>query len=143
MGAALAFWYQELGNKRKVVSRGDEMKGSYLGPSFSENEIENTLKTLDAKYEKQNEENLINTIANELKNTLKLKSSSLVVDIGSNDGIFLKPLKKLGVKAIGVEPAKNIAKIANSKNLETLTEYFTQNTVNKIIKYIVGVTSLQ
>jgi len=68
LGAALAFWYQELGNKRKVVSRGDEMKGSYLGPSFSENEIENTLKTLDAKYEKQNEENLINTIANELKN---------------------------------------------------------------------------
>ena len=28
LGAALAFWYQELGNKRKVVSRGDEMKGS-------------------------------------------------------------------------------------------------------------------
>ena len=68
LGAALAFWYQELGNKRKVVPSGDEMKGSYLGPSFSENEIENTLKTLGAKYEKQNEENLINTIANELKN---------------------------------------------------------------------------
>ena len=31
----------------------------------TENEIENTLKTLGAKYEKQNEENLINTIANE------------------------------------------------------------------------------
>jgi len=68
LGAALAFWYQELGNKRKVLPSGDEMKGSYLGPSFSENEIENTLKTLGAKYEKQNEENLINTIANELKN---------------------------------------------------------------------------
>jgi len=68
LGAALAFWYQELGNKRKVVPSGDEMKGSYLGPSFTENEIENTLKTLGAKYEKQNEENLINTIANELKN---------------------------------------------------------------------------
>ena len=73
-------------------------------------------------------------IANELKNTLKLKSSSLVIDIGSNDGIFLEPLKKLGVKAIGVEPAKNVAKIANSKNLETLTDYFTRNTVDKIIK---------
>ncbi len=68
LGAALAFWYQELGNKRKSVSNGDEMQGSYLGPSFSENEIENSLKTLSAKYEKQNEENLINTIANELKN---------------------------------------------------------------------------
>ena len=69
LGAALAFWYQELGNKRKVVEKGDEMKGSYLGPSFSENEIENTLKTLGAKYEKYNDENLINIIANELKNT--------------------------------------------------------------------------
>ncbi len=33
------------------------MRGSYLGPSFGENEIENTLKDLGAKYEKQNEEN--------------------------------------------------------------------------------------
>ena len=66
MGAALAFW-SELGNKRNVVSDGDEMKGSYLGPSFKENEIENILKT-SAKYEKYKEEDLINTVANELKN---------------------------------------------------------------------------
>ncbi len=68
LGAALAFWYQELGNKRNVVSDGDEMKGSYLGPSFKENEIENILKTSGAKYEKYKEEDLINTVANELKN---------------------------------------------------------------------------
>ena len=43
------------------------MRGSYLGPSFNEDEIENTLNNLGAKYEKQNEENLIITIANELK----------------------------------------------------------------------------
>ncbi len=67
LGAALAFWYNELGNKRKVVNNADEMKGSYLGPSFSDNEIENTLKKLGAKYERKNEDNLINTIANELK----------------------------------------------------------------------------
>ncbi len=68
LGAALAFWHQELNNKRKIASSGDDMKGSYLGPLFSENQIENALKNLGAKYEKQNEENLINTIANELKN---------------------------------------------------------------------------
>ena len=39
------------------------------------------------------------------------------MDIGSNDGIFLEPLKNLGIKAIGVEPAKNVAKVANSKGL--------------------------
>ncbi len=68
LGAALAFWYQELGNKRIVAVSGDDMKGSYLGPSFEDDEIENTLKSLGAKYQKNNEENLINTVVNELKN---------------------------------------------------------------------------
>jgi len=68
LGAALAFWYQELGNKRKLKENRDDMKGSYLGPSFSNDEVENKLKSLGAKYEKQDEENLIISIANELKN---------------------------------------------------------------------------
>ena len=71
--------------------------------------------------------------AKELKSDLKLKNSSVVVDIGSNDGIFLAPLKNLGMLAIGVEPAKNVAKIANLKKLTTLPEYFTHKTVAKII----------
>ncbi len=68
LGAALAFWYQELSNKRKLKENRDDMKGSYLGPSFSNDEVENKLKSLGAKYEKQDEENLIISIANELKN---------------------------------------------------------------------------
>ena len=72
-------------------------------------------------------------IAKELKIDFNLHKKSLVVDIGSNDGIFLKPLKDMDVNAIGVEPAKNISKIANSKGLKTLTEYFSKKTVNKII----------
>ena len=70
----------------------------------------------------------------ELKTMLNLKNDSLVVDIGSNDGIFLKPIKELGINAIGVEPAKNVAKIANSKNLTTLPEFFDNKTVKKIKK---------
>ena len=72
--------------------------------------------------------------AKEIKNHLDLNKSSLAIDIGSNDGIFLRPLKENGIKAIGVEPAKNIAKIANSNGLTTLPEYFTKKTVKKIIK---------
>ena len=68
LGAALAFWYHELGNNRIKSISGDDMKGSYLGPSFKGNEIEKTLKSLGAKYQKNNEENLINTVVNELKN---------------------------------------------------------------------------
>ena len=68
LGAALAFWYQELSNKRNPSLTHDEMKGSYLGPSFDDQQVENTLKSLNAKYERHSEENLISLIANELKN---------------------------------------------------------------------------
>ena len=72
-------------------------------------------------------------IAKEVKIDFNLNKKSLVVDIGSNDGIFLKPLNDMDVNAIGVEPAKNISKIANAKGFKTLTEYFNQKTVKKII----------
>ena len=69
LGAALAFWYKELGNKRNPnLNKKDEMNGAYLGPSFDNDQIEETLKSLKAKYQKQNDESLFNLIANELKN---------------------------------------------------------------------------
>ena len=81
-----------------------------------------------------NSRNIFIDFSKEIKTKLNLKNDSLVVDIGSNDGIFLKPIKELGINAIGVEPAKNVAKIANSKNLTTLPEFFDNKTVNKIKK---------
>ena len=54
-----------------------------------------------------------------------LSHSKFVVDIGSNDGIFLRPLKELGVKAVGIEPSINVSKIANDQGLETVTAFFT------------------
>ena len=75
----------------------------------------------------------VNT-AKELKDDLDLNNKSIVVDIGSNDGVFLDPMEKLGIKSIGVEPAKNIAKIANSRKLTTIPEYFDKKTVNNILK---------
>ena len=44
-----------------------------------------------------------------------LNKNSLVVEFGSNDGVLLKPFNDLGIKAVGVEPAENIALLA-SKN---------------------------
>jgi len=54
----------------------------------------------------------------------KLAKSKFVVDIGSNDGILLRPLKAAGVRAIGVEPSVNVSKIANDEGLETLCSFF-------------------
>ena len=66
----------------------------------------------------------------------KIKSEfnpKVVVDIGSNDGVLLKPLLELGCEAIGVEPAGNLAKQANNNELTTICSYFDRDTVNKII----------
>jgi SAM-dependent methyltransferase len=48
----------------------------------------------------------------------------LVVDIGCNDGLFLKACADLGVDTLGVEPAANIAAMARAKGLEIVNEYF-------------------
>ena len=58
-----------------------------------------------------------------------LTKSSVVVDIGSNDGIALKPLLEEGIGVIGVEPASNIAKLAQEQNVYTLNEYFGDDTL--------------
>ena len=64
----------------------------------------------------------------------KLKDARFVVDVGSNDGILLKPLAALGVKAIGVEPSINVSKIANDQGLETLCAFFDDSTAAELKK---------
>lgn len=65
---------------------------------------------------------------------LKLSDKSLVVDIGSNDGILLKPLKEKGIRVLGVEPAAHIAKMAERDGIPTLADWFTIEVAKKIVK---------
>ena len=67
---------------------------------------------------------------------LKLNSKkSYIIDIGSNDGVALKPFKDLGFKKIlGVEPAKNLAKIANKNNIKTINCFLQKENLKKIKK---------
>jgi len=67
LGAALAYWYQELHKKREILNR-DQMKGSYLGPSFLDTEIEDELRKVGAVFNKLDNENLYLEVANHLKN---------------------------------------------------------------------------
>ncbi len=62
LGAAQAFYHQELGNK-KIFFEPDSMKGSYLGPQFSEDEIASQLKTCGAVFRKLSEEDLTDNVA--------------------------------------------------------------------------------
>ena len=65
LGAALALWHLDQGNDRKI-NPYDDMKGSYLGPEFTQDQIEKELNLLGANYETVNYENLINQTADYL-----------------------------------------------------------------------------
>ena len=67
LGAALALWYIEQGNSRSV-NLNDDMKGSYLGTEFTQDEIERELKSLGANFEIINYDELINKTAEILSN---------------------------------------------------------------------------
>src|ERR1041385_5427273 len=64
----------------------------------------------------------------------KLADARFVVDVGSNDGILLKPLKELGVSALGIEPSINVSKIANDQGLTTLCSFFDAATAAEVAK---------
>jgi len=65
IGAAIAFWYQELKNKRDVNTK-DQMQGAYLGLSFNNNDVEKILKSLNANFKKYSEDQLITKVAQDL-----------------------------------------------------------------------------
>jgi carbamoyltransferase len=65
LGAALAYWHQELNNKR-TVNLEDSMNGSYLGPKYENNIIEKELELLKADFKKLNEKEIVDVLAKEL-----------------------------------------------------------------------------
>jgi len=67
LGAALAFWYLEL-NKDRKFTNNDQMKGSYLGPSYSNDEIQKSLTNLGAKFKILSDHDLINKTSDDLAN---------------------------------------------------------------------------
>lgn len=80
------------------------------------------------------------TLANNLKNgakkfvkDLNLPSDGLAVDLGSNDGTFLSGFKEEGLKVLGVEPT-DIAKLASSKGINSVQEFFTEEVAEDIVK---------
>jgi methylation protein EvaC len=62
----------------------------------------------------------------------KLATAKFVVDVGSNDGVLLKPLAARGVKALGIEPSINVSKIANDQGLETVCAFFDDKTAGAV-----------
>ncbi len=73
-------------------------------------------------------------LATSLVERFGLNSSILVTEIGSNDGTLLKFFKSAGVKVLGIDPAKNLAKLANDNGIETWNDFFNAKLSRKIVK---------
>ena len=57
---------------------------------------------------------------------------SYIIDIGSNDGVALKPFKELKFKNIlGIEPARNLAKLANKNKIRTFNGFLNKKTLKR------------
>ncbi len=68
LGAALATWHVMLDQPRVPESNSDTMRGSYLGPDFSANEISASLKNLQAVFTVYKDDDLIEHTAQALSN---------------------------------------------------------------------------
>ena len=64
--------------------------------------------------------------ARSVTGTLSLSPADLVVEIASNDGSLLAQFAALGVRTLGVEPARNIAALALARGIETVSRFFDQ-----------------
>lgn len=78
--------------------------------------------------------NHFENMAKSIREQFELKDNSLVVDIGSNDGLLLKKFNDGGVRVLGVEPAENICEIARNNGIDTLCGFFDEKIANNIIE---------
>ena len=106
LGAALAFWYNELDNTR-IIDKNDKMKGSYLGPKFTDEEIELQLNKSKAIFKKYKYEDMIKLVAKELSNEKA---------IGWFQGSMEFGPRALGARSILADPrSENMQKNLNLK----------------------------
>jgi nucleoside-diphosphate-sugar epimerase len=103
-----------------VVVDPKKMFSNYLYTSSTSKSFRDHFKNAAKKYIKD----------------FKLKpKKSFIIDIGSNDGVALIPFKDLNFKNIlGIEPAKNLAKLANKNRIKTLNAFLEKKILKKIKK---------
>lgn len=73
-------------------------------------------------------------MAEEVTERFDFPKGSLVMDIGSNVGVLLSGFKRRGFSVLGVDPAPEIAKIANNKGIKTVVEFFGSKVATEINK---------
>jgi SAM-dependent methyltransferase len=72
--------------------------------------------------------------ARALTKQYELDVSTLVVEIGSNDGYLLQFFNELGIPVLGVEPAANVASAAKAKNIPTEVCFFGSDAARRLVR---------
>ncbi len=62
-----------------------------------------------------------------------LDQKNLVVEVASNDGYLLQYFLEKDIPVLGIEPAKNVAKIAEEKGVTTLVKFFGEETATELV----------
>jgi methylation protein EvaC len=75
-------------------------------------------------------ERLANTVMADL---LAGRSDPFVVELGSNDGILLRHFHERGIRHLGIEPSVNVAEVARSRGLRTMTSFFDRKLADDIV----------
>ena len=60
------------------------------------------------------------------------KNDEMVVELGSNDGLLLRAFQEQRIRVLGVDPAKNIAKVANKNGIPTISDFWSESVAKKI-----------
>ena len=69
-----------------------------------------------------------------IKSSIMPTKDGFLVELGSNDGIFLEHFAKDGYKHLGVEPSKNVSDDARNRGINTLNKFFNLETAKDIEK---------
>jgi SAM-dependent methyltransferase len=71
-------------------------------------------------------------LAERLSAERKLGPNSLVLEIASNDGYLLQHYRGAGIQVLGIEPARNIARVAEERGIRTRCEFFTRGLATEL-----------
>ncbi len=65
---------------------------------------------------------------------LGLSPESLVIELASNDGYLLQNFVQKGIPCLGVEPALNVARVAQEKGVPSITEFFDTPLAERLVR---------
>jgi SAM-dependent methyltransferase len=73
-------------------------------------------------------------MAQDIYREYALGQKSFVIDVGSNVGLLLSGFKEQGMRVLGIDPAPQIAEIANRNGIETIPEFFSSKIAHSIVR---------